>query len=135
MLVQKEDVDNVPFDVAVIRERRKVIVHFWEVLKDKEPFLRSIFTQSKTELINVNISVYIFSLNLDFTLNAVFYTDDVMSKRYNGELNFISNILRSVYSCLVGTIILYMLSTRSQHITLYLTLSSSKEKTTNALSF
>ena len=28
MLVQKEDVDNVPFDVAVIRERRKVIVHF-----------------------------------------------------------------------------------------------------------
>ena len=50
MLVQKEDVDNVPFDVAVIRDRRKVIVHFWEVLKDKEPFLRSIFTQSKNRI-------------------------------------------------------------------------------------
>ena len=115
MLVQKEDVDNVPFDVAVIRDRRKVIVHFWEVLKDKEPFLRSIFTQSKTELISVNISVYIFSLNLDFTLNAAFYTDDVMSKRYNGELNFISNILRSVYSCLVGTIILYVINAFSTY--------------------
>lgn len=28
-----------------------------------------------------------------------------MSKRYNNKLNFISNILRSVYSCLVGVIL------------------------------
>ena len=45
----------------------------------------------------------------------MFYTDDVMSKRYNGELNFISNILRSVYSCLVGTIILYVINAFSTY--------------------
>ena len=45
-----------------------------------------------------------------FTLNALFYTDTLISSRYKGELSFIQDILRSIYSCLVSTVIFTILS-------------------------
>ena len=105
LLTKNREIDKLPFEVAVESDKRKILYQFLDVYKDKEPFLRSLFTQSKTELVGVNLSVYLFCLSLDFTLNAVFFTDDLISKRYNGELGFLSNILRSIYSCIVGSIL------------------------------
>lgn len=115
LLTKNREIDELPFELAVETDKRKILYQFLDVYKDKEPFLRSLFTQSKTELIGSNLSVYIFCLSLDFTLNALFFTDDVMSKRYNGELGFLSNILRSIYSCIVGSILQSIMQSFSKY--------------------
>ena len=61
------------------------------------------------------MSVYLFCLSLDFTLNAVFFTDDLISERYNGDLGFLSNILRSIYSCIVGSILQSIMQSFSKY--------------------
>ena len=58
----------------------------------------------------MNISLFLSHLSMYFTLNALFYTDTLISPRYKGELTFIQNILRSIYSCLVSTVIFTILS-------------------------
>ena len=83
---------------------------FIKTFREKQLLLRSIFIKSQFELITMNISLFLSHLSMYFTLNALFYTDTLISSRYKGELTFIQNILRSIYSCLVSTVIFTILS-------------------------
>ena len=52
---------------------------------------------SPFESTSVNINNYIFAICLDFTINALFYTDDQLSSRYkNRGLSFGQDLLRSL---------------------------------------
>ena len=49
-----------------------------------------------------------FSIGLEFTLNALFYTDKYISNKYynnNGILDFIANLPKTIYSSLVTILI------------------------------
>ena len=53
--------------------------------------------------------MFFFSLSFNFALNALFYTDDQLSSRYEkGELSFFEDLLRSLPSTVIETIIISM---------------------------
>lgn len=53
--------------------------------------------------------MFFFSLSFNFALNALFYTDDQLSSRYEkGELSFLEDMLRSLPSTVIETIIISM---------------------------
>ena len=56
--------------------------------------------------------MFLFYMGLLFCLNAIFYTDSSISKRYHnkGNLPLIENILRSLYSFLISFILLKFVS-------------------------
>ena len=104
-IIEKNYDFNLPF-LEEIENEKNFFKIFFTIFKNTFPIFRSIFLISKYELICLNISVYIFSLSINFTLNGLFFTNNVISDRHKGSISFISTILRSIYSTLIGILIM-----------------------------
>ena len=105
LIIEKNYDFNLPF-LEEIENEKNFFKIFFTIFKNTFPIFRSIFLISKYELICLNISVYIFSLSINFTLNGLFFTNNVISDRHKGSVSFISTILRSIYSTLIGVLIM-----------------------------
>ena len=92
---------------------------FCDFLKEENNLLNSINLKSKFEIISINLSLLLFSLNVDFTLNALFYTDSTISKRYHEDLNFFTDTLRSIYSYLIGFVLIKLISSINKYTTMF----------------
>ena len=58
---------------------------------------------SEFDLMNIKITVYIFQIVIDFFLNAIFYSDNIVSEKYeNGKLSFLNEFKKSLYLSLIG---------------------------------
>lgn len=102
--IHKNDIDNYPFHIAIKKDKRNLCQMFLKTFQEKQLFLRAFFFKSKYELLSVNLSLFLSDLALYFVLNSMFYTNNQISSRYRGELNYIHNILRSVYSWAIGAL-------------------------------
>lgn len=105
------DIDNYPYRLASKNDKRNCLTMFWKKLKEKQIFLRAIFVKSRFEFITINLSNFGTYFGLYFTLNALFYTNDLMSSRYKsgGTLTLVQELLRSGLSCVVSVILLSFL--------------------------
>ena len=105
-IIKNDDLVSCPYSVAIKEDKRNFCTSFCDNFKDNQSLLKAIIKQSIYELICVKLSGYIFSLCLDFFLNAVFFTDDVVDEKYqNQNLSLLTDFLKSFYSCLVGLLI------------------------------
>ena len=88
-------------------DHRGAFSMYWDVFKDNQSFLKVFSFKTNYDLISIKLSAFFFSLAVDFTLNAVFFSDDVISEKYknNGKLSFLSEILKSLYSAAIGLIL------------------------------
>ena len=105
-IIKNDDLYSCPYPKAIKEDKRNFCTSFCDNFKDNQSLLKAILKQSIYELICVKLSGYIFSLCLDFFLNAVFFTDDVVDEKYqNQKLSLLTDFLKSFYSCLVGLLI------------------------------
>lgn len=91
------DYDNIPFDSAVSMDHRGAFSMYWDVFKDNQSFFKVFSLKTNYDLISIKLTAFFFSLAVDFTLNSVFFSDDVISEKYknNGKLSFLSEVLKS----------------------------------------
>ena len=108
--IQKMDIDSYPYPLAKEKDQRNLCQMFLKLFQEKQLFLRAFFFRSKFELLSVNLSLFFSDLAMLFVLNGLFYTNNQISSRYKGELNYIQNILRSIYSWLVGRVVFAILT-------------------------
>ena len=100
------ELDNLPFQRAIEQDNRNIFQVFWKLLTDKADILKICFLGSPYETYCINLSFFVFSLTINFALNALFYTDDQLSSRYQqGELTFWQDMLRSLPANIIETII------------------------------
>ena len=100
-----KEADNFPYQRAVNLDNRNFINMAWNMYLQKENITKICFP-SPFESTSVNINNYIFAICLDFTINALFYTDDQLSSRYkNRGLSFGQDLLRSLPSNIIGEIV------------------------------
>ncbi len=100
------ELDNLPFQRAIKQDNRNIFQVFWKLLTDKADILKICFLGSPYETYCINLSFFVFSLTINFALNALFYTDDQLSSRYQqGELTFWQDMLRSLPANIIETII------------------------------
>ena len=105
-IIKSDDLITCPYLVAIEEDKRSFCTSFCDIFKGNQSFLKSIIKQTIYDLICVKLSGYIFSLCIDFFLNAVFFTDDVVEEKYqNQSLSLMTDFLKSFYSCLVGFLI------------------------------
>ena len=59
----------------------------------------------------IKIYLFLFSLALYLTLNSLFFNDSTMHKIYkdDGEYNFIYQLPLTIYSCLISSVINYLI--------------------------
>ena len=80
---------------------------YWDTFRDNQSLCKVFSPKSIFDLISVKLCLFLFTLSLDFTLNAIFYSDDIVSERYHneGSLSFFSEVLKSLYSAAIGFIL------------------------------
>ena len=98
------DFNDMKYDEAINKDLRSIIKIYWDYLQINQIIISTFIVESFLELRIIKIVLILFSIGLEFTLNAFFYTDDYISKAYsrNGVVDFISDLPKSVYSLIVS---------------------------------
>ena len=106
---------NYTFEEAIEYDKRNIIRVFYIYLLSKQIIFRTFLQKSPVELFPLRFTLFIFMLSCDLALNALFYFNDNISKKYHNASNlflftFNNNITIIIYSTLISYFILTLLS-------------------------
>ena len=121
-LKNDDEVQDMDYEEAIIHDKRNYLRIFWSFLIDSQIILGTFCTGNYLNLFVIKLSFFIFTFQISFFLNALFYTDDYISDAYhnNGVLDFISGLPKSIYSFIATLItinLLKMLSNSKSELT------------------
>ena len=105
---------NYTFNDAIKNERRSFFRIYYIYLLSKQIIFHTFFLKSPLELFPLRICLFIFMLSTDLALNALFYLNDNISKKYKYSKNFFlfafsDNITIIIYSTLLSYILISLL--------------------------
>ena len=117
-----EELQDMDYEKAIINDKRNYIKIFWSFLVDSQIILGTFCTQNYLYLFVIKLSFFVFTFQISFFLNALFYTDEYVSDAYhnNGVLDFIVGLPKSIYSFIatfITTNLLKMLSNSKSELT------------------
>ena len=106
-----EELRDMDFYQAIHDDSRSFLRIYLAILIEEHIILNTFFTDAYLELRAIKLSFLIFSLEINFFLNAFFYTDEYISDVYHndGVLDFFSSLPKSLYSFLVSLILVNLL--------------------------
>ena len=110
--VEKRELNNIPYRQALRVDKRPLIEIFFSVFVNEVEILNLFLYRNPYSHFSLTISIYVFELLLDLTMNCVLYTDDVVSEKYhnNGELSMITSLSLSLMSNIISSFIVYIIS-------------------------
>ena len=102
-----KDINELPYSLAIVQDKRNAITILFSILIQKFELL-NIFC-GKELMKSMLICEYILSLLINFFINTLLYSDDVVSNKYhnNGELDFFSTLSLSLLANIITSIICY----------------------------
>ena len=115
--VNKKEFNTIPYTQALRIDRRGFLEILLSVLAHEIGIIDIFYYKSMFTHLSITLSIYIFELCLDLTLNCLLYTDDVVSEKYNNNgsigffttlsLSFMSNIFASIFAYFVSQLAEY----------------------------
>ena len=101
------DYDGLNYFEAIKEDKRKFINMIWHSALCKIDMIALFIHIGKYEYFPILFSAYLYSVILDFTINALLFSDDVISSKYKngGELTFWESWILSVCSNIFGKIL------------------------------
>jgi hypothetical protein len=110
-----QSLDNYTFDEAVKYDKRNIFRIAYIYLLSKQIIFRTYCQKSPLEFFPVRLTVFIFMFTCDLALNALFYFNDNISKKFHYAKNIFlftlnNNITIIIYSTLVSTFLLTFIS-------------------------
>ena len=118
------DFQEMDYEEAIINDKRSYLRMYWCFLIDSQIIFNTFLTDNHLDLFIIKLNFLIYTFQISFFLNALFYTDEYISDAYHngGILDFTSGLPKSIYSfiaTLITTNLLKMLSSsRSELIKL-----------------
>ena len=107
-----DDYEPFTYDESLEKDQRTFFPMFWTYILSGLELVNILCFSGEYDSIAIHISSYLLEIALDFTLNAMLFTDDVITKRYERGggvdmmttllLSFISNLISSVIGMLVS---------------------------------
>ena len=112
-----EELQDMEFDEALHNDNRPFIRMYWSFLLEEHIILNTFFSPAYLDLRIIKLSFLTFYFEINFFLNAFFYTDDYISNAYHndGVLDFVSSLPKTIYSFLVTLITSNLLRILSTH--------------------
>ena len=106
------DYMDLDYEEALELDKRNFLNIVWGYILEEQIICNTFLSELFLELRIVKIYFMIFSFCLELFLNAIFFTDDYISEMYHndGVLDFFTSLPKSVYSLLVGFIIMFFLN-------------------------
>ena len=114
-LDSNQSLHNYTFEEAIKYDRRNIFRIFYIYLLSKQIIFRTFLQKSPVELFPIRFTLFIFMLSCDLALNALFYFNDNISKKYQYAsslflFTFNNNITIIIYSTLVSYILITLLN-------------------------
>ena len=102
-----EEMNELPYTQAIKFDKRNIFQIFYSIIIQKLEIINLYYGKEKFKIILVN--EYILSLLFNFFINALLYSDEIVSNKYhnNGELDIIVTIFLSLLSNIVTSIICF----------------------------
>ena len=102
-----EELNDMDFEEALREDKRNYYRIFISYLLTEHIIFNTFCTDIYLELRPIKLSFLIFGYEINFFLNALFYTDSYISDTYHndGVLDFFSSLPKSIYSFLVTIVI------------------------------
>ena len=109
----KHILNNYNYEESIKYDQRSVCDIFYIFLLYKQAIIYTIFYKSPLEIFSFRIIYLLFTISLDFALNALFYSLNSISKKYRFDKNLILftfkyNILRIIISTFIGFIFMIL---------------------------
>ena len=106
---------NYTFKEAIKYDKRNIFRIAYIYLLSKQIIFRTFFQRSPLELFPLRFSLFIFMFSSDLALNALFYFNDNISKKYHYTKNlffftFSNNITIIIYSTLLSYFLITLIS-------------------------
>lgn len=115
--ITKKEINSVPYTQALRIDNRNIFEIFLSVLFHEIQIIDIFYYRDNYKQLSITLSIYVFELCLDLTLNCLLYTDDVVSEKYNNNgsikfftsltLSFMSNIFASIIALIIGKLAEY----------------------------
>ena len=107
---KEEDINELPYDKAIKYDKRNALHIYYSFIVQKLDFTYIFCNKSRVKII-IFIE-FIVSLLMNFFLNALLYSDDIVSHKYhnNGKLDFAVSFVLSIISNIVTSILCYYLN-------------------------
>ena len=92
------------YESALKLDHRTYFEYYISLLKNGHPIIFSFFPFDDYNSKIIKMFLFFFTVSLDFTVNALFFTDDTINKIYQdkGKFNFLYQIPQILYSTLIS---------------------------------
>ena len=107
--IMNNDIDNYPYKLAKENDNRNCMSMFCKVFKEKELLLRALIKKSQFEMVSVNFSLVISYIIITFTVNALFFTPNLIAKRFYNKLTVYTYLFISLISYVISSGLFYIL--------------------------
>ena len=98
------ELDDLEYSEALKYDKRTFFQFFLCLVKREHLIVFTFIFCSDLNLLCIKLSLFVFSVSLDFSTNVLFFTDDSMHKIFldYGKYNFIQQIPQIVYSTVIS---------------------------------
>jgi hypothetical protein len=98
------EINNLPYKYALKIDNRDRGKYYWSLLKSKNKIISIFLNRNDFNIVYIKVSFFIFSLNLSFTINALFFNDEEIYKinQEENSYNISTEIARIVYSSIIS---------------------------------
>ena len=110
--IDKKEFNEIPYQQALRIDNRNFFEILFSVLINKIAILNLLFCRSPYSYFSLSLSIYLFELLLDVSMNCFLYSDDIVSEKYhnNGSLSWFTSFSLSIISNIISSIITSIIS-------------------------
>ena len=94
ILSTKPNIIDSPYQTTIEMESTNIFYFFYTLLFIKIEIIQLLIYPKKFELLTISLSLYLLSLLTDFTMNALLFSDDVISQKYHNKGNILTLLLQ-----------------------------------------
>ena len=96
---------------AILKDERNIFQIFFSYFNAKIELVQIIFYPKEFDHFSLALSLFLYELLIDFTLNALLFSDDIISQKYynNGNLLFITSNILSIASNIFSSLYIYLI--------------------------
>ena len=101
------ELNTMSYKEAIKLDKRKYIEFYFSLLRKKQLLIFTFYTSNDYNSRYIKICLFFFHFSLNYTINALFFSDPTMHKIYmdQGEFNFIYQLPQILYSVIINSII------------------------------
>ena len=105
MVYNDEEINNLPYKLALIYDKRKYCEYYISLLKTKHLFIFTFLYNDDYNSKIIKINLFFINFIMDYAVNGLFFNDETMHKIYEdqGSFNFIYQLPQTIYSSLIST--------------------------------